>query len=156
MVFLKISLHVTNETFPLCASGLSINLLSLLGCVFHNDLSIVKLVIDNNRKIRHLAPKHATKRPASCQLSRYETKLQNTLKGSKSVSKCRKIIGLTNHVLVFRYQSKLCKLGMQAGADRKSLFGALSLFLRSVTKGAHVSNSRLGTYWCIMITSNRR
>ena len=39
-------------------------------------------------------------------------------------------------------------LGMQAGADRKSLFGALSLFLRSVTKGAHVSNSRLGTYWC--------
>ena len=26
---------------------------------------------------------------------------------------------------------------MQAGADRKSLFGALSLFLRSVKKGAH-------------------
>ena len=34
-------------------------------------------------------------------------------------------------------------LGMQAGADRKSLFGALSLFLRSVTKGAHISNSCL-------------
>ena len=48
-----------------------------------------------------------------------------------------------NHILVFRYQSKLCMLGMQAGADRKSLFGALSLFLRSVTKGAHVSNFAL-------------
>ena len=47
-------------------------------------------------------------------------------------------------------------LGMQAGADCKSLFVALSLFLRSVTKGAHVSNSRLGTYWCIMITGKRR
>ena len=45
----------------------------LLGCVFHNDLSIMKLVIDNNRKIRHLAAKHETKRLASCQLSRYET-----------------------------------------------------------------------------------
>ena len=39
-------------------------------------------------------------------------------------------------------------LGMQAGADGKSLFGALSLLLRSATKGAHVSNSRLGTNWC--------
>ena len=39
-------------------------------------------------------------------------------------------------------------LGMLAGADCKSLFGALSLFLMSVTKGAHVSNSHLGTYWC--------
>ena len=55
------------------------------------------------------------------------------------------MIGLANHVLVFRYQSKLCMLGMQAGADRKSLFGALSLFLRSDSKGAHVSNSCLGT-----------
>ena len=50
----------------------------LLGCVFHNDLSIMKLVIDNNCKIRHLAAKHETKKPASCQLSRYETKHQNT------------------------------------------------------------------------------
>ena len=55
----------------------------------------------------------------------------------------KKIIGLTNHILVFRYQSKLCMLGMQAGAGRKSLFGALSLFLRSVTKGAHVLNFAL-------------
>ena len=47
------------------------------------------------------------------------------------------------HVLTFRYQSKSCMLGMQAGADRESLFGALSFFLRSVTKGAHVSNSCL-------------
>ena len=34
----------------------------LLGCLFYNDLSIMKLVIDNNRKIRHLAAKHETKR----------------------------------------------------------------------------------------------
>ena len=34
----------------------------LLGCLFHNDLSIMKLVIDNNRKIRHLASKHETKK----------------------------------------------------------------------------------------------
>ena len=115
----------------------------LLGCLFHNDLSIMKLVIDNNRKIRHLAAKHETKKRQVVSFLAMKLKLQNTWKGSKSVPKCKKIIGLTNHILVFRYQSKLCMLGMQAGADRKSLFGALSLFLRSVTKGAHVSNFAL-------------
>ena len=103
----------------------------------------MKLVIDNNRKIRHLAAKHETKKRQVVSFLAMKLKLQNTRKGSKSVPKCRKIIGLTNHILVFRYQSKLCMLGMQAGADRKSLFGALSLFLRSVTKGAHVSNFAL-------------
>ena len=108
--------------------------LRLLGCLFHNDLSIMKLVIDNNRKIRHLAAKHETKKWQVVSFLAMKLKLQNTRKGSKSVPKCKKIIGPTNHILVFRYQSKLCMLGMQAGADRKSLFGALSLFLRSVSK----------------------
>ena len=34
----------------------------LLGCVVHNDLSIMKLVIDNNREIQHLVVKHETKK----------------------------------------------------------------------------------------------
>ena len=78
----------------------------LLGCLFHNDLSIMKLVIDNNRKIRHLAAKHETKKRQVVSFLAMKHKLQNTLKGSKSVPKCKKIISLTNHILVFRYQSK--------------------------------------------------
>ena len=43
---------------------------SLLGCLFENDLSIMKRVIDNNRTRRHLAAKKHTKRPAIRLLSR--------------------------------------------------------------------------------------
>ena len=80
----------------------------LLGCVVRNDLSIMKLVIDNNREIQNLVVKHETKKRQVVSFRAMKLKLQNTWKGGKSVPKCRKIIGLTNHVLVFRYQTKLC------------------------------------------------
>ena len=50
----------------------------LLGCLFHNDLSIMKLVIDNNRKIRHLAAKHETKKRQVVSFLAMKLKLQNT------------------------------------------------------------------------------
>ena len=50
----------------------------LLGCLFHNDLSIMKLVIDINRKIRHLAAKHETKKRQVVSFLAMKLKLQNT------------------------------------------------------------------------------
>ena len=90
----------------------------LLGCFFCNDLSIMKLVINNNLKKWHLETKTKTKWPASSFLlwNLAPKTLQNKVRVFKTLEKLN---GPKNHRLVFRYHPKCCTLELYVGADWK-------------------------------------
>ena len=66
----------------------------LHGCLFHNDLSIMKLVIDNNWKKRHLAAKHETKKRQVVSFL--------AMKSSKTREKVVKVFQNVKRLLVIR------------------------------------------------------